>query len=145
VAQLSTLGIYRAFMQKLTINKKSVMRVLVGVYLFPLYLVICSLSVPPADLPLCGLMFGLAVFGLVLARRESRVWRIVWTSALIVSILCGVLEIIAGQHIARQRAKHDSSMRLTMPNKSPEPTAVGAGSSAVAVHVASRRWLSFFR
>jgi hypothetical protein len=32
-----------------------------------------------------------------------------------------------------------------MPNKSPEPTAVGACSSAVAVHVASRRWLSFFR
>jgi len=28
--------------------------------------------------------------------------------------------------------------------KSPEPTAVGACSSAVAVHVASRRWLSFF-
>ena len=32
-----------------------------------------------------------------------------------------------------------------MPNKSPEPTAVGAVSSAVAVHVAGRRWLSFFR
>jgi hypothetical protein len=31
------------------------------------------------------------------------------------------------------------------PNKTPEPTAVGACSSAVAVHVASRRWLSFFR
>ena len=31
------------------------------------------------------------------------------------------------------------------PNKSPEPTAVGAFSSAVAVHVASRRWLSFLR
>ena len=31
------------------------------------------------------------------------------------------------------------------PNKSPEPTAVGAISSAVAVPVASRRWLSFFR
>ena len=29
--------------------------------------------------------------------------------------------------------------------KSPEPTAVGAVRSAVAVHVASRRWLSFFR
>jgi hypothetical protein len=27
----------------------------------------------------------------------------------------------------------------------PEPAAVGAGRSAVAVHVASRRWLSFFR
>ena len=47
---------------------------------------------------------------------------------------------------------------MTMwPNKSPKPTAVGAVSSAVAsvkprgathlygVHVASRRWLSFFR
>jgi len=31
------------------------------------------------------------------------------------------------------------------PNKSPEPTAVGAVSSAIAVHVASRRWLSFLR
>jgi hypothetical protein len=30
-------------------------------------------------------------------------------------------------------------------NKSPEPTAVGACRSAVAVHVASRRWLSFLR
>jgi len=31
------------------------------------------------------------------------------------------------------------------PNKSPEPTAVGAFRSAVAVHAASRRWLSFLR
>src|SRR5674476_1514230 len=31
------------------------------------------------------------------------------------------------------------------PNKSLEPTAVGAVSSAVAVHAASRRWLSFLR
>jgi len=29
------------------------------------------------------------------------------------------------------------------PNKSPEPTAVGAVSYAVAVHAAGRRWLSF--
>jgi len=36
-------------------------------------------------------------------------------------------------------------MTKLLPNKSPEPTAVGAGSSAIAVHVASRRWLSFFR
>src|ERR1022692_3271781 len=35
--------------------------------------------------------------------------------------------------------------RLKTPNKSPEPTAVGACSSAIAVHVASRRWLSFLR
>jgi hypothetical protein len=32
-----------------------------------------------------------------------------------------------------------------MPNKSPEPTAVGAVSSAIAVHAANQRWLSFFR
>jgi len=32
-----------------------------------------------------------------------------------------------------------------MPNQSPEPTAVGAVSSAIAVQVASRRWLSFLR
>ena len=32
-----------------------------------------------------------------------------------------------------------------MPNKSPEPTAVGAVSSAIAVHAAGRRWLSFHR
>jgi len=38
------------------------------------------------------------------------------------------------------------SESLTVPpNKSPEPTAVGACSSAIAVHVASRRWLSFLR
>src|ERR1035441_5073227 len=35
-------------------------------------------------------------------------------------------------------------MRLTMPNQSPEPTAVGAVRSAVAAHVAGRRWLSLF-
>jgi hypothetical protein len=36
-------------------------------------------------------------------------------------------------------------LECTWLNKSPEPTAVGAVSSAVAVHVASRRWLSFLR
>jgi hypothetical protein len=34
---------------------------------------------------------------------------------------------------------------MKRPNQSPEPTAVGACRSAVAVHAASRRWLSFFR
>ncbi len=40
---------------------------------------------------------------------------------------------------------HLSRVLRSWPNKSPEPTAVGACSSAIAVHVASRRWLSFFR
>jgi hypothetical protein len=32
-----------------------------------------------------------------------------------------------------------------MTSKSPEPTAVGAGSSAVADHATSRRWLRIVR
>src|ERR1017187_4620785 len=36
-------------------------------------------------------------------------------------------------------------LECTKSNKSLEPTAVGACRSAVAVHVASRRWLSFLR
>jgi hypothetical protein len=34
---------------------------------------------------------------------------------------------------------------ISWPNKSPEPTADGVVSSAIAVHATSRRWLSFFR
>jgi hypothetical protein len=40
---------------------------------------------------------------------------------------------------------HEIDDMNLQPNKSPEPTAVGAGRSAVAVHAVSRRWLSFFR
>ena len=104
-------------MQKLAINKQSWLRVLFGVYLFPLSLVCFSLSVPPADLPLCALMFVLASVGLFLARGESRAWRVIWTSALIVSIVCAVLEVVAGQRIARQSSKHESSMRDKTANK----------------------------
>ena len=59
-------------------------------------------------------------------------------------------------HCARRAKLHSSSVdsdgtrqvessQTMLPNKSPEPTAVGAGRSAIAVHAASRRWLSFFR
>ena len=44
-----------------------------------------------------------------------------------------------------ERVFQKTGFMMTRPNKSPEPTAVGAVSSAIAVHVASRRWLSFFR
>ena len=39
----------------------------------------------------------------------------------------------------------DIYMHIGMPNKTLEPTADGSVSSAIAVHAASRRWLSFFR
>src|SRR5690349_2611924 len=45
----------------------------------------------------------------------------------------------------RKHPLHGQDLRMKKPNKSPEPTAVGASSSAVAVHVASRRWLGLHR
>jgi len=54
----------------------------------------------------------------------------------------------AGSRLTWQVARHEEKQEFDMslmPNKSPEPTAVGAGSSAVAAHAVSRRWLSFFR
>ena len=59
--------------------------------------------------------------------------------------LCG--EQVRSRQICERFDLPDFIMDFTslLPNKSPEPTAVGAVSSAIAVHVASRRWLSFFR
>jgi|SRR4051812_20440178 hypothetical protein len=90
-------------MQKIAVNKRSWLKVLLGVYLFPLSLVCFSLSVPPADWPLCAFMFVLAIFGFFLARGASRAWRVVWIAALIFSLVCAVLEVVAGKRIARQR------------------------------------------
>ena len=89
-----------AFTHKFAFDRRSLLRVLLGVYLFPLFFVCFSLSVPPADLPLCGLLFVLAVVGFVLARREGRAWRILWFVALIAALVLGVLEIVAGRRIA---------------------------------------------
>lgn len=96
-------------MHKFTINKRTCLRVLLVAYFFPLSLFWFSLSVPPADLPLCGLMFAWAVLGLILARGESRTWRAIWLSALILSILGGALEFVAGKRIAHQHADNSSS------------------------------------
>jgi hypothetical protein len=58
--------------------------------------------------------------------------------------ICVIL--ILALHPALERAKEKARhIREEQPNQSPEPTAVGAVSSAIAVHVASRRWLSFHR
>jgi hypothetical protein len=59
--------------------------------------------------------------------------------------LCG--EQVRSLPVAERFDLPDFIMVFTslLPNKSPEPTAVGAVSSAIAVHAVSRRWLSFFR
>ena len=86
-------------MQKPALNRQSLLRILAGVYLFPLYLVCFSLGVPPSDLPLCALLFALAVFGLVLARKESRVWGLFWGGALVVSVAFATFQIAATKHL----------------------------------------------
>jgi len=53
-------------------------------------------------------MFVLAALGLFLAHRENRSWRLIWISALIISIVCGALEMIAGHRIARQHSKNET-------------------------------------
>jgi hypothetical protein len=99
-------------------NQHRTLRVLLVMYLISLSIAGTSLSVPPADLPICEWMFILSSFGLYLARRETRAWRVIWTSALIASVLCGALEVIAGQLIAHHRSKSDSRIGLTMPGSS---------------------------
>ena len=61
-----------------------------------------------------------------------------------------VKNVFLPRHEKSLRKAHKSLERVALvgkrpANKSPEPTAVGAVSSAITVHVASRRWLSFFR
>lgn len=95
-----------AFIQKRIFDRRSPLRMLAGIYLFLLFFISFSLSVPPADLSLCGLMFVLGAIGVVLSRRECRGWRIFWIAALILALASGVLEIIAGKRIERQRSEH---------------------------------------
>jgi hypothetical protein len=54
-------------------------------------------------------------------------------------------DILLDVAVDSTRRRPYESRTVILPNKSPEPTAVGAVSSAVAVHVTSRRWLSFLR
>ena len=121
--ELWALGIMSAFTHKFALDTQSLLRVLLCVYLLPFSLVCFSLSVPPGDLPLCGLLFVLAVLGLALARRESRAWRFIWIGALIAAVVFGALEVGVGRRIAHQRSEH-----TLMPNKSLQATAGPAGS-----------------
>jgi hypothetical protein len=91
-------------MPKPILNHQFFLRLLLGLYLVPLLLVCNSLSVPPHDLLFCGLMFVFAILGLVFTPQAGRAWRVFWTVALAVSLLCGGLEVIAGKNIARQRS-----------------------------------------
>ena len=85
--------------------KSATLKVLLIVYLFIFLLVCFSLSVPPAEMPLFVLMFCIAAIGIAISFRESRRWRIIWIIALVISILGGTLDVIAGKRIAREKSK----------------------------------------
>ena len=56
-------------------------------------------------------------------------------------------EQVRSRRIGERLDLPDFIMKFTIswPNKTLEPTAVGAVRSAIAVHAVSRRWLSFLR
>ena len=99
--------------------KQSVLRILLGVFLFLVVLTTFSLSVPPGDFSLFVAMFVIACVGLGLSLPESRSWRAVWTVALVAAFLGGALESIAGKRIAQQRSKNESSMTSTDGSNTP--------------------------
>jgi hypothetical protein len=90
----------------------STLRVLAGVLVLPLYLVVSSLSVPPNDLPLYGIIFLLAICGLAVAHKEDRGWRIFRGIVLVLSVAFGTLEVLAGKRIARLRSVPPSSSHV---------------------------------
>ena len=104
----------------------------------------------PAGQPFSAAVFGIVcglivcVCGVVSARRGREARWAAWTMAalgLALGLWCSTM--LPSAYRWEHREKLDRHTQT--PNKSPEPTAVGAVSSAIAVHAASRRWLSFFR
>jgi hypothetical protein len=95
-----------------------------------------------------GLIFGvIALFGISKHGRKG-----ILAPAIVGIIINGLLLFIFVTNFmaARARAQQHTGIEASpvvavWSNKSPEPTAAGAGRSAIAVHVASRRWLSFLR
>ena len=94
-------------------NKQTALRILAGVYLLPMLLTGFSLSVPPADFPLFVFMLAIAAFGLCLTSPESPKWRVAWTVALVIALLGGAFELLAGKRLAQQRLKNGSSLVST--------------------------------
>jgi adenylate kinase family enzyme len=94
--------------------------------------------------------FLLRKLGRIPSKRESLadLWHLLrWSHSYDADNLVRARKFIAerGRDLIACKTFDDVLVLTETPNKSPEPTAVGAVSSAVAVHVASRRWLSFFR
>ena len=73
---------------------------IIVLFLFLLALVCFSLSVPPGDLFLFGVMLAIAAAGTTLCLNENRKWRLLWAIAIAISVLGGILEIVAGKRIA---------------------------------------------
>ena len=86
--------------------------------------------------------FGASIICGCTSEFESQVRRDVFMSAMAsrFSFQSSAVRSMVTYSLQILRARHEMP-----PNKSPEPTAVGAVRSAIAVHVVGRRWLSFLR
>jgi hypothetical protein len=89
-------------------RRKPILRILSGIFLLPLALVCFSLSVPPADLPLLGIMILIGSKGLALSLRHNPKWRWFWSIALAMSVFGAALEIVASKRIASQRSQEEN-------------------------------------
>ena len=102
--------------------KRSMLRILLSVFAFLLTMVVFSLNVPPGDFRLLAIMFAIAIIGAVLSLSESRKWKVVWSTALVISIVGGALEIVAGRLIAQQRSRDNAIINSTNePSVRPQP------------------------
>jgi len=97
--------------------KSAILKILLIVYLFTFLVVCFSLSVPPTEMPLFVLMLCFAVIGIAISFRESRHWRIIWIIALVISILGGTLDVVAGKRIAREKSKNEQNVSFTNSTK----------------------------
>jgi hypothetical protein len=85
--------------------KKLVFKWAVVLYIIVLPYVICSLSVPPADLPFFVALTVIAVCALWASASQPRKWRTVCIIALCFSVLAGVGEVVAGHFVKLQRER----------------------------------------
>ena len=93
-------------------------------------------------------VFGFYFVGLAGEDSDSSIWMSKISAVRLSSVRGGSHgEQVRSRRIGERLDLPDFIMNFTIswPNKTLEPTADGVVSSAIAVHVASRRWLSFFR
>ena len=93
--------------------KLNCLKVLAVLFVFVLLLCLLSLGVPPDGLIYFIVLFALAIAGLVTSAKAASRWKIIWAVALCISLLGGILEIVAGKRLAHQRSQAEQQQSFT--------------------------------